>query len=125
MAEELLRFSEDQFVVWEPCGPKEDRVTPCALEQYRCYGPIVSTMARFIIAWTVAYDHTGKDVYLDKARSLANSIVNFQTKNAGQYRTWLYLDGKRADRNWDNAATEAATAILALNNTLIKKQDKQ
>ncbi len=82
-------------------------------------------MARFIIAWTVAYDHTGKDVYLDKARSLANSIVNFQTKNAGQYRTWLYLDGKRADRNWDNAATEAATAILALNNTLIKKQDKQ
>ena len=55
----------------------------------------------------------------------ANSIVNFQTKNAGQYRTWLYIDGKRSDRNWDNAATEAATAILALNDALNNKKGKQ
>ena len=118
MAEELLRFSEDQFVVWEPCGPKEDRVTPCALEQYRCYGPIVSTMARFIRAWTVAYKTTGNRAYLAKAQSLANSIVTFQAKNAGQYRTWLYLDGQRENRNWDNAATEAAMALLDLSAAL-------
>jgi len=82
-------------------------------------------VARFIIAWTVAYNHTGKEEYLHKAQSLANSIVNFQTKNAGQYRTWLYIDGKRSDRNWDNAATEAATAILALNDALNNKKGKQ
>ena len=115
MAEELLRFSEDQFVVWEPCGPKEDRITPCALEQYRCYGPIVSTMARFIIAWTVAYNHTGKDEYLAKAQSLANSIVAFQAKNGGQYRTWLFTTDRKKNNNWDNAATEAAVALLELN----------
>ena len=125
MAEELLRFSEDQFVVWEPCGPKEERITPCALEQYRCYGPIVSTMARFIIAWTIAYNHTGKDEYLAKAQSLANSIVAFQAKNGGQYRTWLFTTDRKKNNNWDNAATEAAMAMLALNDAVTKKQNKQ
>ncbi|HET6455495.1 MAG TPA: hypothetical protein VFI02_13910 [Armatimonadota bacterium] len=125
MAEELLRFSEDQFVVWEPCGEKEERITPCALEQYRCYGPIVSTMARFIIAWTVAYNHTGKDEYLAKAQSLANSIVAFQAKNGGQYRTWLFTTDRKKNNNWDNAATEAAMAMLALNDAVTKKQNKQ
>ena len=125
MAEELLRFSEDQFVVWEPCGPKEDRMTPCALEQYRCYGPIISTMARFIIAWTVAYNTTGKEIHLQKAQSLANTIIVHQAKNKGQYRTWLFLDGKKENNNWDNAATEAATAMLALSDAVGKKTDKQ
>ena len=126
LAEDLLRFSEDQFVVWEPCGPKEDRVTPCALEQYRCYGPIGSTMARFIRAWTVAYTHTGKKEYLKKAQSLANSIIAYQARCGGQYRTWLFLNlnNNKKSNNWDNAATEAALALLDLSAALGEKPDK-
>ena len=122
LAEGLLRFSEDQFVVWEPCSPNEDRMIPCALEQYRCYGPIISTMGRFISAWVVAYNTTGKYEYLAKAQSLANTIVAFQSKNGGQYRTWHYLNGKKENRNWDNAATEAAMAILELSDAMKRKQ---
>ena len=122
MAEELLRFSEDQFVVWEPCGTKENRVTPCALEQYQCYAPIISTMARFIRTWTLAYRQTGNQEYLAKAQSLANSIVGFQAKNGGQYHTYLYLTDNKKNRNWDNAATEAAMALLDLGAALGEKQ---
>lgn len=121
MAKELMRFSEDQFVVWEPSVPKEERVTPCALEQYNCYGPIVSTMARFIRTWTLAYKTTGERIYLDKAQSLANSIVAYQTRfGTGQYHTWLFLDGKR-NNDWDNAATEAAMAMLDLSAAIGEK----
>ena len=126
MAEELLRFSEDQFVVWEPCGLEEDRVTPCALEQYRCYGPIGSTMARFIRAWVVAYEHTGNAEYLEKAQSLANSIVAYQARTGGQYRTWLFqnLNNNKKGNNWDNAAAEEAIALLELDDALNGKQAK-
>lgn len=117
-AEELLRFSEDQFCVWEPCGPKENRMTPCALEQYRCYGPIISTMARFINTWTLAYRVTGSKGYLERAQSLGNTIIEFQKKNKGQYRTWHFLNGNKKENNWDNAATEAALAMLALSEAL-------
>ncbi|MCX6376500.1 MAG: hypothetical protein NTU88_10790 [Armatimonadetes bacterium] len=122
LAEELLRFSEDQFVVWEPCGAKEDRITPCALEQYQCYAPIVSTMARFIRTWTLAYKCTGNQEYLAKAQSLANSIVGFQARNGGQYHTYLYLTDNKKNRNWDNAATEAAMALMDLSAALGEKQ---
>ena len=123
LAEEMLRFSEDQFVVWEPCGPKEDRVTPCALEQYRCYGPVGSTMARFIRAWTAAYNATGKKEYLEKAKSLANSIIAYQARCGGQYRTWLFLklENNKTNNNWDNAATEEAMALLDLSAALGEK----
>ena len=122
MADELLRFSEDQFVVWEPCGPKENRVTPSALEQYQCYAPIVSTMARFIRTWTLGYKCTGNQEYLAKAQSLANSIVGFQARNGGQYHTYMFLTGNKKNRNWDNAATEAAMALMDLSAALGEKQ---
>lgn len=52
-AEELIRFGEDQFVIWEQPFPNETErtdnwITPCALEQYVYYAPIDASAARFI-----------------------------------------------------------------------------
>jgi len=74
-AEELLRFAEDQFVVWTPMkdpqgwakampqrGTKQaqwmtpcDRwITPCVLEQYACYDPVARSSATLIAAYLKA-----------------------------------------------------------------------
>ncbi len=58
-AAELLRFAEDQFVVWQPVKDPEGWmrvmpnrrqgvagwITPCVLEQYACYGPVARSSA--------------------------------------------------------------------------------
>lgn len=105
LAEELLRFSEDQFVVWEQplpewkeisfgtCDPTRDAstwFTPVVLEQYRCYGPVARSVAIMISAWQAAYQVTHKPLYLAKARSLANTLtIAQQYWGGGTYPTWV------------------------------------
>ncbi|MCD6175760.1 MAG: hypothetical protein J7K65_08375 [Planctomycetes bacterium] len=66
-ARELLRFTEDQFVVrdtvgldWGRCEQKRvvkpqrtipRRLTPCVLEQYYCYSPVARSGAIMITAY--------------------------------------------------------------------------
>jgi len=140
-AEELVRFGEDQFVVWEkplvrtPPGKSADSdsktwfLLPCALEQYHYYVPIDASAAKMVSGFTKAYEATGNALYLAKARSLANSITMIQFPdgpNAGLYLNWwasMYWDewGDRAfPYYWVNCLMYDVRALLELGAALEK-----
>jgi hypothetical protein len=127
-AEELLRFAEDQFVVWtplrDPAGwqqvmPKRRKkaaswITPCVLEQYVCYGPVARSSAILIDAYLAAAKATQKDEYLQKARALANGLVKSQAwlaenyNGGGEVPTWVM---REPPINWLNNSYYAAEAL--------------
>jgi hypothetical protein len=100
MAEELLRFVEDQFIVWEqptdgwkklgfPGGPTkysqyavDTWITPAVIEQF---GFVLVARATAVVmrVFAKAYEVTGKKVYMAKARSLANTLVVTQQYHGG------------------------------------------
>jgi maltose/maltodextrin transport system substrate-binding protein len=140
MAEELIRFSEDQFVVWErplprelfrtaerpipkPAHRPEEWMTPCALEQYDYYTPIDASAASAILAFRKAYEVTGKELYLAKAISLADAQTYAQNLGGGIYPTnqMGLKEGAVQPKVWDgwiNCATVTASALLELDKTL-------
>ncbi len=120
-AEELLRFSEDQFVVWDQQGPQYYRrhnnlhrtnnwITPCVLEQYHFYVPIGASAAKMITGWQKAYAATGNDLYLAKARTLANTMTVAQDSN-GRYPT-QWRRKKNDTYFWFNCATYDAKTMI-------------
>jgi hypothetical protein len=125
LAEELLRFAEDQFVVWKPprpewkeivylgCNPDGDIsawFTPVVMEQYRCYGPVARSVAIMISAWQAAYKATGKALYLAKARSLANTLtIAQQFWGGGEYPTWVR---RTKGENWLNNTVHTSRLML-------------
>ncbi|MCL5103595.1 MAG: hypothetical protein M1133_05710 [Armatimonadetes bacterium] len=108
IAEDIARFTEDQFVVWEPESPTDMRATPCALEQYWCYGPIEDVAIMMAEVWTKAYKVTGKELYREKARAIVNQQTIVQDQITGQYRTYWYKDDTKKNANWDECATLSA-----------------
>lgn len=122
-AEELLRFAEDQFVVWENPGPdwktifRRDTsawITPGVLEQYTFYVPIIRSIGIMIGAWHKAYQVTGKPIYEAKAHSLANAITIAQKHWNGEYPTLL---AKTESNIWLNNTVYAAKAMYELGKT--------
>jgi len=113
LAEELIRFAEDQFIVWEQPLPRElfrtsrrpiptrayytsKWFTPCALEQYNFYTPIDASAASAILAYKKAYEITDKELYLAKAVSLADNQTVAQDLAGGIYPTYtMNLTGRK------------------------------
>ncbi|MBN1588731.1 MAG: hypothetical protein JW888_04380 [Pirellulales bacterium] len=142
-AEELLRFSEDQFVVWEvpdeeewaldETRPTEPRqyvarwgtsgwFAPCVLEQYSCYAPVARSSAIQISAYRKAYEITGKALYLAKAQSLANAlIVSQQYHGGGQFPTWVLKSSSVS--TWSNNSAYAAMAVYDLGRFLNDRRE--
>jgi maltose/maltodextrin transport system substrate-binding protein len=105
LALDLLRFAEDQFVMWaQPptANPKEQNpdgeagaksktwLLPCVLEQYRCYAPVNASSAKLIRMYLAAYRATGDRLHLEKAKALAATLTRTQSnkKAPGRYQTW-------------------------------------
>ena len=132
MAEELIRFAEDQFIVWEQPLPRElfrtslrpiprkayytgKWFTPCALEQYDFYTPIDASSASAILAYKKAYEITGKELYLAKAISLADNQTVAQDIAGGIYPTYMMnLAGRKrfSDPTTSNEPNEVWTGWL-------------
>lgn len=117
LAEEILRFVEDQFVVWENPLPKEEYQTdtwsnPCVLEQYRYYTPVGAAATKVMTCYQKAYVATGKTIYLEKAKQFANNLTNIQDPQTGQYYTWWDTNPKHKIIGWFNCATEDIKAML-------------
>lgn len=130
-AEELLRFAEDQFVVWQPVKDPEGWmkvmpnrrqgvagwITPCVLEQYTCYGPVARSSAVLINAYLTAYRVTHNEEYLLRARALGSGLLKGQQwlaekhEGGGEIPTWL-RSGKPV--NWLNNSYYAAEAVRNL-----------
>jgi hypothetical protein len=106
LALDLLRFAEDQFVIWaQPpsastknqnpdgeAGAKSKKwLLPCVLEQYRCYAPVSASSAKLIRMYLAAYRATSDKLHLEKAKALAGTLTRTQSspKAPGRYQTWL------------------------------------
>lgn len=106
LALDLLRFAEDQFVMWaQPpaASPKNQNpdgeagarskqwMLPCVLEQYRCYSPVCASSAKLIRMYLAAHRATGDILHLEKAKALAGTLTLTQSnpKTPGRYQTWL------------------------------------
>ena len=99
-AREIVRYAEDQFVVWRaPCRadragykrvqkyPYETWIAPVALEQYECYYPIDGSVAKLIRTWLALWEAERNPLDLAKARTLGDATVNMQEPN-GRVRTY-------------------------------------
>jgi hypothetical protein len=140
-AEELLRFAEDQFVVWAPVRdppgwrrvmPNRRKhaatwITPCVLEQYVCYDPVARSSAILIGAYLEAAKATGKQEYLQKARALANGLVEGQAwlakkyDGGGEIPTWVM---REPPINWLNNSYYAANALQRVADAQSDKESK-
>lgn len=115
-AEEMLRFAEDQFVIWEKPLPDVHNVTPrwttpCVLEQYYYYVPIDSGAAYMIRCYQKTYEVTGKELYLAKARAIANALTFVQDPLTGAYPTYW---GPSKALYWLNCMVDDIEAMVAL-----------
>lgn len=118
IAEGLNRYVEDQFVLWQPDDHCViERVpTPTALEQYACYRPMEVHTAHWIRTLLALDRATGKEIYLQKATSAANSILRAQAEN-GAYSTWGYDVRFRRPlltMDWPGCNAEAVRGLLEL-----------
>ena len=134
-AEALLKFSEDQFVEWTPpylqgraqdvrpypddgtwdffCRPYDKWMTPCVLEQYRCYFPIDASAAKLINTYVALWRATGKPEYLAKARALGDTATRMQ-EDDGFICTWWMEGVSRNDyryHTWINCLLATGSAL--------------
>lgn len=100
LAEELIRFSEDQFVIWEKPRPKkgnsrspgfnsETWITPSVQEQYVFWNPVGRSAGIMIKTFWQAYEVTKNEMYLAKAKSIANALTLVQKAHDGDYPTFF------------------------------------
>ena len=127
LAEDLIRFAEDQFVIWdhrnniESWGISSDKwLTPCVLEQYNFYTPVNASSGNMIEVFMKAYGRTGNILYLAKAMDLANTIVETQNRETGHYPTYLVSD-LLDQEGWINCMVYTAQVIDELDQFLMEK----
>ncbi len=94
IAKDLMRYVEDQFVVWGEFpnwsnSPVDKRHTPAGLEQYLCYVPIDSSTATIVRGFINMYRLTKERLYLEKAMALADSITRMQDSETGLIPTFF------------------------------------
>jgi hypothetical protein len=128
IAKELVRFGEDQFVIW--VQPPSDSLfydkwvsydtvkwlTPGVLEQYNFYVPIDASARQMIISFVSLYQVTKDSIYLQKATALANSITQAQQDN-GEITTIWTKSGFKSE-NWLNCMVYTAITLLDFSNFL-------
>ncbi len=106
-AEEIMRFAEDQFVVWEQHTPEvsNGRIRrwqlPAVAEQTNYFVPISSLAGLTAKAFWRLYQATGKPVYRAKAVSLANSFVAAQAESGDIPMIWRTCTTPEGNRRWD------------------------
>ncbi|MGV3539346.1 MAG: hypothetical protein ACO1OQ_06015 [Rufibacter sp.] len=120
LAEELVRFSEDQFVIWEqpdsvqvgkpnPARLGTNWITPSVQEQYVYWMPVGRAAGIMIDTYWEAYQATQKDLYLAKAKSIANAFTVVQKEHDGYYPT--YFTKYKLD-DWLNSAVYPAKVMM-------------
>ena len=119
-ATELVRFAEDQFVCWEkpylPDGTSPSSgllvegkwydgtfktwYCPGVSEQYACMVPIDASLDRMVWGCLALYHATKDELWLQKAWTLGDSLVNKQQENGG-IETYWYETGMRLTESCD------------------------
>ena len=118
VAKELMRFVEDQFVVWGDFSPLNDFYeegsscwySPAGLEQYFWHVPIDASTSVIARSFLYLYSVTKERVYYEKACALADSITRMQNQQTGVIPThWMTKDCSENLKNfWMNCHVESA-----------------
>lgn len=101
-AEDLMRFAEDQFVLWRRYE------LPCALEQYAFRMPICCSASFYIDGCMAAYKATGRKLWLAKAVTMARAQVEM-VRRSGRIPT--VCTGADADTRWPNCPLLSANLL--------------
>ena len=139
LAEELVQFVEDQFVIWDPSDavtrtnwfregmkwngdrtdgrPGKDWFLPSVLEQYAFYTPIAWATSNVLRTYCAGYEATGNESYRDKARALSMALVDaqaFQPTSAfhGHGEIPTHLREVLPEQNWLNNSVYAAQTLV-------------
>ena len=120
IARTLLRFAEDQFVVWEKPMPRypifmshsSDWLLPCVLEQYSYYVPIDASAAAMLNFYVAMHRKTGNVLDLAKAKALADAITRGQDQKTGRYITYWENNDRGKVAGWINCAMFTAYALM-------------
>ena len=110
IAKELMRFVEDQFVIWKRPYPWKHRTplgiggydsslwhTPAALEQHFWYVPIDASTSSVVNDFNAMYKATGDELYLAKAKALANQLTVMQEESGRIPTHWMNTDEARGN----------------------------
>ncbi len=119
-AVDLMRYVEDQFVlwgeypIWDPSAKMEPHHTPAGLEQYFCYVPIDSSTTTIMTGFTDMYRLTGERLYLEKALTLADTVTRRMDLETGQSPTfWIGENCAEGKRNyWINCQIHVAFSMM-------------
>ncbi len=127
-AKELLRFVEDQFVVWGRFSPwnthfdpeKDFWYSPAGVEQYYWYVPIDGSTAKIMNAFLDVYSLTKDPLLLEKARALGDMITRMQNKESGVIPThWMKKDCiENLENFWINCQIGTAGYMMRLAETV-------
>jgi maltose/maltodextrin transport system substrate-binding protein len=119
---DIIRYGEDQFVVWSRPMPRPGEAVdttvwtlPCVLEQYLYYMPIDASAALMIRVYDRAYSVTGTDLYLAKALALGAAATAAQDPATGRMPT-LWQESAASDylQPWLNCTMATIHALLEL-----------
>lgn len=98
-AEDLMRFIEDQFVIWGDFAPwpfnfevsdTPKWFSPAGLEQYAWYVPIDSSTSSIMMDFLYMYSINKKSLLLEKACVLGDMITRMQNRKTGVIPThWM------------------------------------
>ena len=125
-ARELLRFAEDQFVLWEiPELAAWKRFhgkdawadafrLPAVVEQYHYRELIDASAAKMIRAYLALYRATGNPLDLAKARTLGDSCVRMQRDNGRIPTLWNHADAEDVQEDWLNCMIATLRALQEL-----------
>lgn len=122
LAKSLLRFTEDQFVLF---GPESEAHPvpvkgPLVFEQYVCWWPMEGHTGYYIQSLLALHRATGENIYLDKAAAAANAICaqQFDDGSISNWGTrWLengVPKGEPCGHNWYNTNAVAAASLYML-----------
>lgn len=112
-AEYLMRFIEDQFVVWgefspwisvnttKECSDISQWHSPAGLEQYNWYVPIDGSATKIMRAFLNLYKANKNPLLMEKACALADSVTRIQNFETGMIPThWIYKDCNKKIDKW-------------------------
>ena len=128
IAVNLFNYIEDQFVEWEPSG---NAITPGVREQYCCYSAMDWHTVHYIRACMAFYSRTKDDIYLKKAKAMADTLTVIQHQ-AGFYPTGMEHKPSKDNPSelneinyngiWVNCTSYAGEMMMKLEEFL-KKED--
>ena len=125
---ELIRYVEDQFVVWGDFAPwnphyhpgKMVWYSPAGLEQYFWYVPIDASTSMIMRAFISLYKATDNKLYLEKACALGDSITRMQDTESGVIPThWMKEDcAENLENFWINCHIGTTFGMMELAKTV-------